>query len=406
VRVARDRGTLESVAQAERLARSRLPRPVYLALVAGSQQGWTLRDNVSAFAEIGLVPRVGTAPSMPPCLRTNVLGMDLEVPILLAPVGAHAVHPAGEVGAARAAAAAGTAIIHSSFASQPFPEVVAANSRAAAQVYWVGSRALMAQYVERAAAAGARALVLTMDVVPGPAPRDWGTPRLPERLTGRELVRAAPMALARPQWLASFVLAGRLPTLRLPNLATATTPAPSLVRAREMMATAGLPSWDDVAWLRSQWEGPFMVKGVMHPDDARRAVAAGATAVSVSNHGGNNLDGTPSSLRALPAVVAAVGDDAEVLYDGGVRRGGDVAKALALGARAVLVGRAWVYALAAGGEAGVLEVLTALRHGLATTVTGVGHGNAAQLVRADVLVPPGFTRELAGRDSGALDPLE
>jgi isopentenyl diphosphate isomerase/L-lactate dehydrogenase-like FMN-dependent dehydrogenase len=363
---------------------------VYVSLVAGTQQGWTLRDNLRAFDEIGLLPRVGTGAPNPPSLATTALGMDLAKPVLLAPEGPHAVHPAGEAGAARAAAAAGTAIIHSSFASQPFSDVVRANPQAACQIYWVGSRDVMLEYVTRAASQGARALVLTMDVVAGPAPRDWGTPRLPARLSTRELVRGAPLALARPRWLAGFLTSGALPTLLLPNLRTSTRPAPSLVDGRAMMAQAGLPTWDDVAWLRSCWHGPFMVKGVMHPDDARRAVAAGATAVSVSNHGGNNLDGTPSALRALSAVVDAVGSEVEVLYDGGIRRGGAVAKALALGARAVLVGRAWVFALAARGDRGVLEILTTLRDGLGTAVVALGHGDVRQLGRPDLHVPREF----------------
>jgi isopentenyl diphosphate isomerase/L-lactate dehydrogenase-like FMN-dependent dehydrogenase len=304
----------------------------------------------------------------------------------------------GEAGAARAADHAGVATVHSSFASQPFHKVAAATSRAVAQLYWVGSRETMAGYVDRAAADGAKALVLTMDVVPGPAYRDWGSPRLPESLTPAEMVRALPQVVTRPRWLAGFLAAG-LPTLRLPNLETPTAPPPTLVAGRRLMAQAGLPTWQDVAWLRSRWPGPFMVKGVMHPDDARRAVDAGATAVAVSNHGGNNLDGTVSALRTLMPVVRAVGHEVEVLYDGGVRRGSDVAKALALGARAVLIGRAWVFALAAGGEAGVQDVLTILRDGLAATVIALGHSDVLQLRPSDLVLPPAFTLEL---DDGAL----
>jgi L-lactate dehydrogenase (cytochrome) len=154
------------------------------------------------------------------------------------------------------------------------------------------------------------------------------------------------------------------------------------------------PSWADIAWLRGQWDGPFMVKGVMRPDDARKAADAGATAVGVSNHGGNDLDGTPASIRALPAVVAAVGGQVEVLLDGGIRRGSDVVKAVALGARAVLIGRAYLWGLAANGSAGVRNVFDILRGGIDSALLGLGRASVHDLAPEDVLVPPGFTRGL------------
>jgi isopentenyl diphosphate isomerase/L-lactate dehydrogenase-like FMN-dependent dehydrogenase len=158
------------------------------------------------------------------------------------------------------------------------------------------------------------------------------------------------------------------------------------------------PSWDDVAWLREQWGGPFMVKGVTRIDEARRAVDAGASAISVSNHGGNNLDGTPATIRLLPSIAAAVGDQIEVLLDGGVRRGSDVVKALALGARAVMIGRAYLWGLGANGQAGVENVLDVLRSGIDSAVLGLGHESAGGLNRADLVVPPGFERVLGGTD--------
>ena len=155
------------------------------------------------------------------------------------------------------------------------------------------------------------------------------------------------------------------------------------------------PSWEDLAWLRGLWDGPFMLKGVMRVDDARRAVEdVGATALSVSNHGGNNLDGTPASIRALAAVVEAVGDSAEVLLDGGVRRGSDVVKALALGARAVMIGRPYLWGLAADGQAGVENVLDVLRNGIDSALLGLGHASIAELSPADLLIPDGFARRL------------
>ena len=166
-----------------------------------------------------------------------------------------------------------------------------------------------------------------------------------------------------------------------------------------------MPTWDDVAWLRQQWpDAPFMLKGVMRVDDARRAVDAGVTAISVSNHGGNNLDGTPASIRALPAVAEAVGGQVEVLLDGGIRRGADVAKALALGAKAVLIGRAYLWGLAANGQAGVENVLDLLRDGLGSALIGLGHPSIEDLTREDLVVPPGFERRL-GTD-GPQAPVE
>jgi isopentenyl diphosphate isomerase/L-lactate dehydrogenase-like FMN-dependent dehydrogenase len=155
-----------------------------------------------------------------------------------------------------------------------------------------------------------------------------------------------------------------------------------------------LPSWSDVAWLRSQWEGPFMVKGVCRVDDAKRVVDLGATALSVSNHGGNNLDGTPAPIRALPAVVDAVGDQIEVLLDGGVRRGSDVVKALALGANAVMIGRAYLWGLAAAGQSGVENVLDVLRGGIDAALLGLGKADVKELDRTDVLAPADFYRKL------------
>ena len=180
----------------------------------------------------------------------------------------------------------------------------------------------------------------------------------------------------------------------MPNLAARGEPGPAFFGAYgEWMGTPP-PSWDDVAWLVDQWGGPFLLKGVIRVDDARRAVEAGVTGISVSNHGGNNLDGTPASIRALPAIADAVGDQIEVLLDGGIRRGGDVAKALALGARAVLIGRAYLWGLAANGQAGVENVLDILRAGLDSTLLALGHSSVAGLSSADLVIQPGFTRTL------------
>ena len=185
---------------------------------------------------------------------------------------------------------------------------------------------------------------------------------------------------------------GHPPKLEVPNFEG----APGFFAAYgEWMGTPP-PTWEDIAWLVDLWGGPLMLKGVMRVDDAKRAVDAGVSAISVSNHGGNNLDGTPASIRALPAIAASVGDQVEVLLDGGVRRGGDVVKALALGARAVMIGRAYLWGLGANGQAGVENVLDLLRSGIDACLLGLGHSSITELTRDDLVIPPGFTRRLGG----------
>ncbi len=178
----------------------------------------------------------------------------------------------------------------------------------------------------------------------------------------------------------------------MPNMAAPGQPAPGFFTAYADWMASPLPGWDDIAWLCAQWGGPVMLKGISRVDDARRAVDAGLTAISVSNHGGNNLDGTPATIRLLPAIAAAVGGQVEVLLDGGIRRGGDVVKALALGARAVMIGRPYLWGLAAAGQAGVENVLDIMRGGIDSALLALGHASIAELSPADVLVPPGFTR--------------
>ena len=218
----------------------------------------------------------------------------------------------------------------SSFASKPIEEVAAANPNVFFQMYWVGTRDKLLARAERARKAGAKGLIITRDWSFATR-RDWGAPPIPERLDLKVMIKFAAEGITRPGWLLAFVRGGGLPDLTTPNLAVDGALAPTFFGAYGEWIGTPLPTWDDVRWLREEWGGPFMVKGIMHPDDARRAVDAGASAISVSNHGGNNLDGTPASIRALPAIAEAVGEQVEVLLDGGRRRGGDVVKALALG---------------------------------------------------------------------------
>jgi isopentenyl diphosphate isomerase/L-lactate dehydrogenase-like FMN-dependent dehydrogenase len=249
--------------------------------------------------------------------------------------------------------------------------------------------------MERARRAGAVGLIATLDWSFSFG-RDWGSPHIPERLTVREAMRFSPEALTHPRWLYGFLRSGHVPDLTVPNLPTGGEEAPTFFGAYGKWAASTPPSWEDVAWLREQWGGPFMLKGVTRIDDAKRAVDAGVTAISVSNHGGNNLDGTPATIRLLPDIAKSVGDQVEVLLDGGVRRGGDVAKALALGARAVMIGRAYLWGLAANGQAGVENVLDLLRSGLDASLLGLGHSSIAELAPSDLVIPDGFTRRLGG----------
>jgi L-lactate dehydrogenase (cytochrome) len=362
---------------------------VFQAIRAGAERGQTLRDNIEAFAEIGLAPHVAGAPGGRD-LSTSVMGVEIALPVVMSPAGVQAVHPEGEVAVARAAAARGTALGLSALGSMPLEDVVAANPKTFAQLYWAGAREAIAARVERARAAGAAGLIVTLDWTFTHS-RDWGSPFIPSQLDFKSMAKLAPEVLRRPKWAVRWAKVGHPPKLEVPNVEG----APGFFEAYgEWMGTPP-PTWEDLAWLRGQWDGPFMVKGVMRVDDARRAVEdVGATALSVSNHGGNNLDGTPASIRAVGAIVEAVGDSAEVVMDGGVRRGSDVVKALALGARAVMIGRPYLWGLAADGQAGVENVIDVLRNGIESALLGLGHASVHELSRDDLLIPDGFERRL------------
>ncbi|MGC4936071.1 pre-mycofactocin synthase MftD [Gordonia sp. DT30] len=383
----------ESVHEAQRRAKKRLPKSVYSSLIAGTQAGVTVRDNVDAYSEIGFAPHViGAQPERE--LATTVMGQELPFPVLISPTGVQAVDPDGEVAVARAAAARGTAMGLSSFASHPIEEVTAVNDKIFFQIYWLGSREEILERALRAREAGAKGLIVTTDWVFNVG-RDWGSPEIPEKVDVKALLRLAPEIAVKPRYAMDWIRDGKIniPDLTAPNVSKGKgLPGPTFFGAYgEWMSTAP-PTWDDLAWLREKWGGPFMVKGVTRLDDARRAVDIGATALSVSNHGGNNLDGTPATIRMLPAIADAVGDQIEVLLDGGIRRGSDVAKAVALGARAVMIGRAYLWGLAANGQAGVENVLDLLRMGLDGVVMGLGHKSVHELSRDDLIIPDDFTR--------------
>ncbi|HYA68493.1 MAG TPA: pre-mycofactocin synthase MftD [Acidimicrobiales bacterium] len=382
----------ETVAEAQRRAKRRLPKSVYGALVAGSEKGITLEDNISAFSELGFAPHVaGSATSRD--LSTSVMGQSISLPVVISPTGVQAVHPDGEVAVARAAATRGTAMALSSFASKAVEDVVAANPQTFFQVYWSGTRDEVLRRVERARAAGAVGLIATLDWSFSHG-RDWGSPVIPESMSVREMIRLAPEALARPRWLYRWVRSGHLPGLNVPNLAEKGDTGPTFFGAYAEWMQTPPPSWEDVAWLREQWGGAFMLKGITRVDDAQRAVDVGATAISVSNHGGNNLDGTPATIRALEPIARSVAGQIEVLLDGGIRRGSDVVKAVAMGATAVMIGRAYLWGLAVSGQRGVENVLDLLRGGIESALLGLGRASTRDLTPSDLVIPPGFVRHL------------
>jgi isopentenyl diphosphate isomerase/L-lactate dehydrogenase-like FMN-dependent dehydrogenase len=251
----------------------------------------------------------------------------------------------------------------------------------------------MLRRIEKARVDGAKGLILTLDwsFTYG---RDWGSPVIPEKVDLKTMVQFAPQVITKPRWLLEFARNGGIPDLTTPNLVDEAGVSPTFFGAYFEWMQTPPATWADIAWLRSQWDGPFMLKGICRVDDAKAAVQAGFTAISVSNHGGNNIDTTPAPIRVLPSIVAAVGNEVEVVMDGGIRRGSDVVKAVALGARSVMIGRAYLWALAANGQAGVENVLDILRNGIDATLYGLGHASIHDLSPEDVVMPAGFTRTL------------
>jgi heme/flavin dehydrogenase (mycofactocin system) len=390
----------ESVAVAQERARKRLPKPVYGALVAGSERGQSIADNEAAFRELGLAPHVA-GQQAERLQATTVMGQEISLPVIISPTGVQAVHPDGEVAVARAAASRGTVMGLSNFASKSVEEVTATGAATLFQMYWTGDRDVMIQRMERAHAAGAKGLIATLDWSFSMG-RDWGSPEIPEKVDLKTMVRMAPKVVTKPRWLYQFGQnyrrTGQLPDLTAPNLAPPGGEAPTFFAAYYEWMTTPPPSWEDVAWMREHWAQisgmPFMLQGLCRVDDALRAVDAGVTAISVSNHGGNNLDGTPAPIRMVQPISSKVGDQVEVVMDGGIRRGSDVVKALALGARAVMIGRAYLWGLAANGQAGVENVLDLLRGGTDSALLGLGHSSIHDLGPEDLVVPAGFHREL------------
>lgn len=371
-----------NVADLRRLAEARVPRPVFDYLDGGADGEVTLRENCRAFEDIIFRPRQAVA--MEHCdLRTTVLGNDISFPAMLAPVGySRLMHPGGEVVAARAAGEAGTGYILSTISGHRLEDVKAGTKGFTwYQLYLAGGRAAAEGAIDRAQKAGFSALVVTIDTaVAGLRERDPrnGVPQL----LGNGLVAKLPFLpqlLTRPGWLISFLIDGGVPQLE--NVVIPGRGPLAMVNVAESLSR-GAVSWNDMRWIRECWTGPIVIKGVLIADDARRAIDEGASAVVVSNHGGRQLDCVSPTIRALPEIVAAVGDRIEVFMDGGVRRGGDIVKALCLGARAVLVGRAYAYGLAAAGYAGVARALEILRSDVERTMRLLGCASVKELDRS------------------------
>jgi L-lactate dehydrogenase (cytochrome) len=368
-----------NIADLRRLSRRRLPKLVFDYIDGGAEDEFTLRDNSRAFHDIRFRPRQCIA--VPECdLRTTVLGTTLDLPFLLAPIGfSRMFYPRGEAVAARSASAAGTAYVLSTFSGTRLEEV---RERASGplwyQLYVPGGRVVAEATISRARAAGYSTLVVTIDTpVSGMRERDYRNGVRP--LLAGDWRGSLPhlwQFVTHPRWLMNYVADGAprvFPNVELPGVG-----AMPCSDVSELLASTVI-TWSDFSWIRDAWKGPVVVKGIHTGDDARCAIDAGADALVVSNHGGRQLDGVPGSLRALPEVIAAANGRVEVMVDGGIRRGSDIVKALCLGARAVLVGRAYAWALGAAGGPGVDRAIAILRTDIDRTLHLLGCSSVAQL---------------------------
>src|SRR5437899_4864187 len=376
-----------------RIAKRRLPRVVFDYIDGGAEAERTLRANCQAFEAVTLRPRCAIA--TPACdLRTAVLGTSLSMPLILAPVGScRLMYPRGEEAAARAAGKAGIIYTLSTLSGCRLEDVAAASGGPVwYQLYLVGGRDCALGALERARKAGFSALVVTIDTpVAGLRERDIRN-GVKELLSGKfgAMVPFVIQLLIRPRWLAAFLMDGGL--MKFENVVISgkgPMPYVDVTAALEQSVV----TWDDLKWIRQAWNGPIVIKGIHTGDEARRAVNEGANALVVSNHGGRQLDRVPPSLQVLPEVVAAVGDRIEVLLDGGIRRGSDIVKALCLGARAVMIGRAYAYGLGAAGSAGVERIIDILRADMIRTLKLLGCPSIAALDQSFIDVPPDWLKK-------------
>ena len=385
----RDPAWLGTVDLARASARRRLPRVAFDYLDGGAETEGTMRANRAAFEQLGLRPRMGVTRGAP-SLGTTVLGTEISMPLLLSPVGfTRLLHRDGDVAGARAADAAGTLFTLSTMSGHAMEDVATAAGRPQwFQLYFVGGRPGAELLIDRARAAGFRVLVVTLDTqITGLRERDIGNGLYGlTKVTSRNVVRFAPQFVPHPPWLLDFARDGfRLEIANTSHLRPGGRPF-ALHEALTSMATHP-PTWEDLAWACQRWPGLVVAKGVLNGEDAKRAVECGVAALVVSNHGGRQLDGVPATLPALIEVLDSVGHEVEVLVDGGVRRGSDIARAVALGARAAMTGRAWAYALAGGGRAGVSRILEMFRVDLDRTLRLLGCESVASLDRSYLTIP-------------------
>ena len=365
------------------LARRRLPRQLFDYVDGGAYDEATMRANVADLGDVLLRQIVMRDVSVRDA-AVEVLGQQLALPIVLAPVGlAGMLAPRAEVQAARAAERAGVPFVESTVSICPIEEVAKATKTPPwFQLYVMRDRGYAEDLIARARAVGSPVLLLTVDLaVVGARHRDTRNAAVGASSRWAKLRRAVDLA-SHPRWIATTALGGR--PLTFGNLEKAVPGGSTPEDFKEWVDAQFDPSvtWDDIAWVREQWPGKLVVKGVLDPDDARRAADVGVDGIVVSNHGGRQLDSVPSTVRALPAVVDAVGDEVEVLADGGVRTGLDVVKMVALGARAVLIGRAWAWAVAARGEAGVRHVLAVMKADIDTALGLTGQTSISELDRS------------------------
>jgi L-lactate dehydrogenase (cytochrome) len=376
-----------NIADLRSLARKRLPNAAFDYLDGAADDELTARDNIEAFSQVVFKPKQAVMST--PDLSTRILGVDIAIPALLSPIGySRMLHPRGELAAARGARKVGTGYILSTISGHPLEKVREENDKVFFQVYLMGGRDATRRAFERAQKLGYKGLFVTIDTaVAGNRerdPRNGMRPLMAKSLLPK--LRYVPEILSHPRWLSRFLLDGGMPAL--PNVVTDTGPiqATDVGRALENAHVC----WEDLKWIRESWEGPVVIKGVMSAADAQRAVDEGADGIVVSNHGGRQLDGVAGSLRVLPGIVERVKGKTQIIFDGGIRRGGDIAKALCLGAEAVLLGRGYAYGMAAAGDAGVDRALEILIADLHRTMKLLGASSIKELTSDLVALRPGF----------------
>ena len=372
------------------LARARLPDVVFDYLDGAADEEITLKDSERAFKEVYLKPRFAVA--TPACdLSVTVLGQKLALPFLLGPIGySRLMHPRGELAGSRAAGKNGTGYILSTLSGHPMEDVKAQSQGPTFfQLYLAGGRKAAEDGIARAKAAGYAGLFVTIDTpVAGNRERDVRNGM--KALMGKNpfaKIPYLPDILMHPRWLAAFIADGMVRPF--PNVVVPGSGPLAAIDVAAALESAQV-SWSDLTWIRQVWNGPIVIKGVMTADDAKRSVDHGAQGIVVSTHAGRQLDGCAGSLRVLPGIVEAVGGKTEVIFDGGIRRGSDAVKAIAMGARAVILGRGYAYGMAAAGDAGVERAIEIFRADIVRTLKLLGCPSISALDSSYIATRPGF----------------